>query len=80
MSSGPEYTHVEKPLLDQLAALGWAVVEGSKSDPTITERDSFRGSILETRLRAALAKINPSPGRMVRPGWTSPVSQRSSRR
>ncbi|WP_432887993.1 type I restriction endonuclease subunit R [Kribbella sp. CA-245084] len=59
MSPGPEYTHVEKPLLDQLAGLGWAVIEGSKSDPAVTERDSFRGSILEERLRAALLKINP---------------------
>ena len=33
MSTGPEYTEVEKPLLDQLAGLGWQVIEGSKSDP-----------------------------------------------
>jgi len=59
MSGGPEYTHVEKPLLDQLAALGWQTLEGSKSDPAVTGRDSFLGSILEERLRAALRKINP---------------------
>jgi type I restriction enzyme, R subunit len=62
MSSGPEFTHVEKPLLDQLTGLGWSVIEGSKSDPAITDRDSFRGSILEDRLRAALLKINPARG------------------
>ena len=33
MSQGPEYTEVEKPLLDQLSGLGWQVIEGSKSDP-----------------------------------------------
>ncbi|MFN8119344.1 MAG: HsdR family type I site-specific deoxyribonuclease [Micropruina glycogenica] len=61
MSQSPEYTEVEKPLLDQLSGLDWKVIEGSKSDPTVTERDSFRGSILEDRLRAALLKINPGP-------------------
>ena len=61
MSQGPEYTEVEKPLLDQLSGLGWQVIEGSKSDPAVTERESFRGSILEDRLRAALLKINPGP-------------------
>ena len=61
MSIGPEYTDVEKPLLDQLAGLGWRLIEGSKSDPSVTERDSFRGSLLEERLRAALVKINPGP-------------------
>ena len=44
MSKGPEYTEVEKPLLDQLSGLGWQVIEGSKSDPAVTERESFRGS------------------------------------
>ena len=61
MTVGPEYTKVEKPLLDQLCGLGWQVIEGSKSDPAVTERESFRGSILEERLRAALLKINPGP-------------------
>src|SRR5688572_12068846 len=62
MSQGYEYTEVEKPLLDQLAGLGWQVIEGSKLDPSMTERDSFRGSLLEERLRSALVKINPGPG------------------
>ena len=61
MSSGPEYTEVEKPLLDQLSGLGWQTIEGSKSDPAVTERESFRGSILEERLQAALLRINPGP-------------------
>lgn len=61
MSRGPEYTEVEKPLLDQLRELGWQVIEGSIANPSLTERASFRGSILEDRLRAALLKINPGP-------------------
>jgi type I restriction enzyme R subunit len=52
---------VEKPLLHQLAGLGWLVIEGSKSDTTVTERESFRRCIIEERLRAALLKLNPGP-------------------
>ncbi len=61
MNQGPEYTEVEKPLLDQLSGLGWQIIEGSKSGPAVTERETFRGSILERRLRAALLKINSGP-------------------
>ncbi|RAO63425.1 Type I site-specific deoxyribonuclease [Micromonospora saelicesensis] len=61
MNAGPEYTKVEKPLLNQLTGLGWQGLEGSKSDPIVTERESFRGSILEGRLRAVLPKINLGP-------------------
>ncbi len=61
MSKGPEYTEAEKPLLDQLSVLGWQVIEGSTSDPAVTERESFRGPILEDRLGVALLKINPGP-------------------
>ncbi|SFO37705.1 type I restriction enzyme, R subunit [Pseudonocardia ammonioxydans] len=61
MNKGPEYLEVEKPLLNQLSGLGWQVVEGSKSDPAVTQRDSFRGSILEYQLRASLLKINRGP-------------------
>ena len=59
MNLGTEYTEVEKPLLGQLSGLGWQIIEGSKSDPSVTERDSFRGTILEDRLRMTLLKINP---------------------
>src|ERR1700733_15264060 len=61
MSKGLEYTEVEKPLIDQLSGLGWQVIEGSKSDPAVTGRDSFRGSILEERLRGVRVKNNPGP-------------------
>ncbi|MFJ5668499.1 type I restriction endonuclease subunit R [Micromonospora chalcea] len=61
MTVGPEYSEVEKPLLDQLQGLAWTVIEGSKSNPSVTGRESFRTSILEARLRAALRKINLGP-------------------
>ena len=61
MSSGSEYEEVEKPLLDQLTELNWSTLEGDKWDPSITERESFRESILEARLRKALVKLNPGP-------------------
>ncbi|MES9518595.1 type I restriction endonuclease subunit R [Rhodococcus qingshengii] len=61
MSRGPEYTDSEKPLLEQLAGLGWTRIEGSKSDPTVTGRDSFRGSLIEARLRQMLYQINLGP-------------------
>jgi type I restriction enzyme, R subunit len=53
-----EYTEVELPLLRQLAAMDWSVVEGSKTDPAATERENFREVILSGRLRAALRSIN----------------------
>ncbi|MEU1998851.1 HsdR family type I site-specific deoxyribonuclease [Nocardia gamkensis] len=59
MSSSVEYSESEKPLLDQLASLRWSHIEGSKSDPAVTGRESFRESFIETRLRDALQKINP---------------------
>ena len=58
---GSEYTYSEKPLLDQLVGLGWSMIEGSKSDAAVTERDSFRTSILEARLREATRQINLGP-------------------
>ncbi|MBU4613623.1 type I restriction endonuclease subunit R [Rhodococcus sp. GG48] len=61
MSSGAEYSESEKPLLDQLLRLGWSHIEGSKSEPGITGRESFRQSLIETRLRNMLRKINPGP-------------------
>lgn len=61
MSSGAEYTEVEKPLLDELAGQGWSHFEGSKSDSVVTGRESFRESLIENRLREALRKINLGP-------------------
>ncbi|WP_068278894.1 type I restriction endonuclease subunit R [Aldersonia kunmingensis] len=61
MTSGAEYSEAEKPLLNQLVGLGWSYIEGSKSEPGVTARESFRESIIETRLREALRRINPGP-------------------
>lgn len=61
MSSGAEYSEVEKPLLDQLVGLGWSHIEGSKSEPVVTGRESFRESLIENRLREALRQINLGP-------------------
>jgi type I restriction enzyme R subunit len=38
--------------------MDWSVIEGSKTDPTVTERESFREVVLSARLRAALTTIN----------------------
>jgi type I restriction enzyme, R subunit len=53
-----EYTEVELPLLRQLAGMEWSLLEGSKTDPAATERESFRETILSGRLRVALRRIN----------------------
>lgn len=62
MTMGSEYTEVERPLLDQLAALGWQVIEASKVDPATSDRSSFREVLLEKRARSALQSINRGPG------------------
>ncbi|ORC20132.1 type I restriction endonuclease subunit R [Rhodococcus qingshengii] len=61
MSSGPEYSESEKPLLEQLVSLGWSHIEGSRADPALTGRESFRESLIETRLRNMLQQINLGP-------------------
>lgn len=49
--TGPEWERAEKPLIDQLTAMGWTLAD-------TTGRASFRESILELSLRAALRRIN----------------------
>ena len=61
MSGGPELERVEWPLVRQLRGLGWEHAEGSKSDPGVTGRGSFREVFLEGRLRDALKRINLDP-------------------
>jgi type I restriction enzyme R subunit len=61
MSAGAEYTEVELPLIDQLEGLGWDHIEGSKYDPAVTERSSFREVLLSRRLRDSLRRINIGP-------------------
>ena len=57
-----EYLHVEKPFLDQLAALGWTVIDQGvgiiPSDPSRSLRDSFREWLLPDVFRSAVRAIN----------------------
>ena len=52
-----EYIHVEKPFLEQLAALGWTVTDQGAgvipSDPTASLRTSFREWLLPEVFREA---------------------------
>ncbi|WP_420383257.1 type I restriction endonuclease subunit R [Novosphingobium sp.] len=60
-----EYAHVEKPLLTQLAGLGWAVVDQGNQmipqDPARSLRTSFRDLILPEVFRASVRAINALP-------------------
>ncbi len=57
-----EYSLVEKPFLDQLAALGWTVVDQGvgiiPSDPSQSMRASFREWLLTDVFREAVRTIN----------------------
>lgn len=57
-----EYTHVEKPFLDQLGALGWTVVDHGPdafpSNPGSSLRTTFREWILPEVFRDAVRAIN----------------------
>ncbi len=55
-----EYSHVEKPFLEQLAGLGWEVLElQMQQQPEQSFRTSFAEVVLKPKLREALVKINP---------------------
>src|SRR5208283_4228079 len=57
----PERSFVEKPFLDQLASLGWQVIDqgsGVPTDPTESFRTSFREVILKDIFRQSLHDIN----------------------
>lgn len=58
-----EYLHVEKPFLDQLAALGWEVIDqgcgGVPVDPENSLRTGFRQWLLPEVFREAVRAINP---------------------
>jgi len=57
-----EYHHVEKPFLDQLAVLGWTVIDQGQgfipSDPAASLRGSFREWLLPEVFREAVRDIN----------------------
>lgn len=60
-----EDRHVEKPFLQQLATLGWTVVEhgpGIPTDPTISLRSGFRQTLLPEVFRNAVRDINRTEG------------------
>ena len=55
-----ERTHVEKPLLDQLAGLGWEIIDlDNKQHPGATYRDTFTEVAMLPVLREQLKVINP---------------------
>ena len=58
---GHEYDDVELPFLNQCRAMGWQVQEGSKDDPSLTGRVTFRDTIAEACLRDRLRAINSGP-------------------
>lgn len=58
MSSGPEFTQVENPLIDQLIRMGWKFTTGNGENATATGRRSFRDVLLVDELRAAVRRIN----------------------
>ena len=63
MSGRPsELQYVETPLMQQLAALGWTTCpldDSEKHDPAMSFRASFREVIIESKFKAALARLNP---------------------
>lgn len=60
-----EYLHVEKPFLDQLAALGWQVVDQGQgmipADPAKSLRTTFREWLLPEVFRNSVRAINLMP-------------------
>lgn len=62
MSLGPEWEKVERPLLDQLASLGWdTLIWGEQQPSEDCDRSSERDVLLEQRLRRAVQQINLGP-------------------
>lgn len=53
-----EYTEVERPLLEQLGAMGWDYVQGDIDYPEKTFRERFRDVLLRPKLRQAIRRIN----------------------
>lgn len=53
-----EWIIVERPLLQQLAAMGWTFLQGDIDYPQKTYRERFRDVLLYDNLRAAIRRIN----------------------
>ncbi|WP_111413468.1 type I restriction endonuclease subunit R [Billgrantia lactosivorans] len=62
MATGPEYTEVEKPFIDQLVSQGWQFLAGSLDDPAVTHRESFAQVVMVPLLRERLRRINLRDG------------------
>src|SRR5450756_1409892 len=64
MGLGPEYTQVERPLIDQLTGMGWTHLEGAKpgsvrpTDPAKSGRSQFSEVFLTGRLRSQVYTLN----------------------
>ncbi|WP_445402199.1 type I restriction endonuclease subunit R [Zobellella sp. An-6] len=58
---GPEYALSEKPLIDQLLAMGWDYLAGDLDNPAATGRRSFAEVLQTGVLRAQLRRINTRP-------------------
>lgn len=58
---GWELEDVEKPFVVQLQVLGWAHIQGSIDDPTVTGRTGFTEVIQEGVLREQLRALNLGP-------------------
>ncbi len=55
-----ERNHVEKPLLDQLAGLGWEIIDlNNKQHPGAPDRETFTELVMLPVLREQLKVINP---------------------
>ena len=65
-----ERNHVEKPLLDQFADLGWEVIDltDMKQTPADTHRESFADVVIPPVLRERRKVINWLEGNQVREG------------
>jgi type I restriction enzyme, R subunit len=62
VNSGPEWEFVEKPLLAQLASLGWSTLNWPDAQPSENVgRPSNRAVLLEGRLRNSMRAINIDP-------------------
>ena len=61
-STPTEWSEVERPLLLQLALMGWQVLSGDIDVPDLTERENFRQVVLYGRLREAIKRINADDG------------------
>lgn len=56
-----EYQSVEKPLLTQLASMGWKVIEqalGIPKNPDISLRSDFREVLIKSEFKQAVQAIN----------------------